>query len=344
MTGAVRSPQGAVLIIALACGSACAREPQPTPAASAPTPLAGGAEAPEAPLPSPLPELVALVNGQAIGLRGVRLIAEQNLESGVFPPQQKPQAYRAALQQLIVRELLFAEAMARRVVPDAARIEAAYNEARVAYKDDASWEAFLRTKQLTPQTFREELRIKHTVDVLMEQEAAQAPSVSEHEARAFYDANPASFESGERLRAAHILLRVPADAAPSLKQARLRKAREILGQARAGKDFGALAKAHSEDVGSAGKGGILDAFRRGQLAQSFEEAAFSLAAGQLSDVVETPFGFHVIKLLDRLPSEKLTFEQAKAELMKRLNEQRQQARVQDLVERLRARARIQTFL
>ena len=109
------------------------------------------------------------------------------------------------------------------------------------------------------------------------------------------------FTEPEQVRARHILVKVAPDAAAEAKAAARKKAEELLAKVKAGADFAALAKERSDDPGSAAKGGDLGLFPRGRMTPAFEEAAFALQAGGVSDVVETPFGFHVIKVEEHRP-------------------------------------------
>jgi hypothetical protein len=109
-------------------------------------------------------------------------------------------------------------------------------------------------------------------------------------------------QPGAEVKARHILLRLPADANPAQRDSVLALARRIRDQARAGGDFAALAAQHSQEPGAAERGGDLGYFTSGQMVQPFEEAAFALQPGEVSDVVETAFGLHIIKVEDkRLP-------------------------------------------
>jgi len=109
------------------------------------------------------------------------------------------------------------------------------------------------------------------------------------------------FTEPEQVRARHILVKTAADAGADAKAAARKKAEELLAKLKAGADFAALAKERSEDAGSAANGGDLGLFTRGRMTPAFEEAAFALQGGGLSDVVETPFGFHVIKVEEHRP-------------------------------------------
>jgi peptidyl-prolyl cis-trans isomerase C len=108
---------------------------------------------------------------------------------------------------------------------------------------------------------------------------------------------------GAEIRARHILLRIPADASPQQREALRQRAEELRQRAVAGEDFAQLAQQHSEDPGSAQRGGDLGFFGRGRMVAPFEEAAFRLQPGEISPVVESPFGYHVIKLEERRQQE-----------------------------------------
>src|SRR5438067_3437835 len=109
------------------------------------------------------------------------------------------------------------------------------------------------------------------------------------------------FTEPEQVRARHILIEAAADAGADEKAAARKKAEELLAKVKAGADFAALAEETSQDPGSGAKGGDLGLFPRGRMTPAFEEAAFALQAGGVSDVVETPFGFHVIKVEEHRP-------------------------------------------
>lgn len=120
-------------------------------------------------------------------------------------------------------------------------------------------------------------------------------TMSDEELEQFYRRHLDRYEIPETVRASHILLRVDAKSDPAGKSAVKAQAEKILAEAKAGKDFAALAKRHSQDPGSASRGGDLGTFGRGAMIPEFENAAFALKAGEISGIVETSFGFHIIK-------------------------------------------------
>jgi foldase protein PrsA len=138
-------------------------------------------------------------------------------------------------------------------------------------------------------------------------------STTDAEARDYYTNHPSEFEQPETIHVRHILLLTmdPATHAPlSADQvaAKRKQIDDLLKRVKAGEDFATLATQYSEDPGSKDRGGELDPFPRGQMVPEFEAAAFSLATNQVSDVVTTAYGFHIIKVLDKIPAKKNTLD------------------------------------
>jgi parvulin-like peptidyl-prolyl isomerase len=114
----------------------------------------------------------------------------------------------------------------------------------------------------------------------------------------------------------------------------------ILGEARGGADFAELARAHSQDAETAPRGGDTGFFRRGQMVPAFEEVAFALAPGEVSDMVETPFGVHILRLEERRPERLLPLDEIREKLRDHVRRERMEDAVRREIERLRATAEI----
>ena len=297
------------------------------------------------PLPQPLPEVAARVNGRAIPVTGISSIVESALQIGRVTRDRRPEAYRQTLDQFVMRELVLQEAEARKIVPDEAAIERDYNQTRSRFKTEKEWNRFLSGGGFDAKSFRGELRNRQRVDAVVRQEAEKlTAAVSDAEAKAFYDQNPKLFDPGERLRASHILIRVPEGAASDVRQSRHAKAEALLARIRKGEDFAAVAREASEDPGSASRGGELGVFAKGQMVPAFEQAAFALPVGQVSDVVESPFGFHIIKVHERVPAGKVPFETARDQIKNHLAQSRREKAVTGFMQGLKAKAKIETYL
>jgi parvulin-like peptidyl-prolyl isomerase len=168
--------------------------------------------------------------------------------------------------------------------------------------------------------------------------------ISDREIEQYYNDHKSDFEE---IRVRHVLVSTqpPPPEAPkdekdaakdkpkpkqlSKEEAR-QKAQALLDRARKGEDFAKLAKENSDDPGSKDKGGEYDFFSRGQMVPEFETAAFVLNPGQISDLVETPFGFHIIKLEDRRPGPPLTDPKVRQQITDKMKEQRLKDRIEEI--------------
>jgi peptidyl-prolyl cis-trans isomerase C len=297
------------------------------------------------PLPSPLPDVAAMVNGQPIALRSVEVLAKSSLATDVIPVEKRPAAYRYALDRLVTRELMFQEALARRIEADTRAVERAYDQARLPYRDETSWARALANQGLSPRSYKTELRVQKTVDALLDHIAGTMPPVTDAEVAAYYETTPSARETGERVSVSHILLRRPTVADPVFDQELRDEADRLLARVRAGADFAQLARTSSQDPDSATVGGVLPPLSRGEAHRAFEDAAFALAKpGDISPVVQSDVGFHIIKLNERLPSEPIPLEDVREELRRRIADRRLQQTLEGLLGTLRAKGRIETFL
>lgn len=151
---------------------------------------------------------------------------------------------------------------------------------------------------------------------------ARRLTVSDADLRARYEQKLAQLAKDEQRRASHILLTVAPDAAAADKAKVKEQAQALLAELKQKPArFAELAKARSQDPGSAAKGGDLEFFSRGSMVKPFEDAAFALAKGQISDLVESEFGFHIIQLTDIRQPAKPSFESLRAELERELKQQ-----------------------
>lgn len=162
--------------------------------------------------------------------------------------------------------------------------------------------------------------------VLLDLDAvARRVSLNEADLRAYYEQNSAKQAQNEQRRASHILLTVPSGASAADKAKIKEKAQALLAELRkAPARFAELAKANSQDPGSASKGGDLDFFTRGTMVKPFEDAAFALEKGQISDLVESEFGFHIIQLTDIRKPAQQSFEAMRPQLEQELKRQQAQ--------------------
>jgi parvulin-like peptidyl-prolyl isomerase len=155
----------------------------------------------------------------------------------------------------------------------------------------------------------DELRKRLVEETVAETVLFNKVTITDDQVKKFYDENPSQFEQPEQVRASHILImtkdpKTGEQLSDDDKKAKRAQIEDLLKRARAGEDFAKLAKQYSEDPGSKDNGGEYT-FPRGQMMPEFEAAAFSLQTNQISDVVTTTYGYHIIKLSEKIPAHRI---------------------------------------
>jgi peptidyl-prolyl cis-trans isomerase C len=147
----------------------------------------------------------------------------------------------------------------------------------------------------------------------------------------------------EQVRARHILFKVDQSASEAEKNKAMALAQAVLKRVKAGEDFAKIALAHSDDIGSKAKGGDLGYFSTGQMVPPFERAAFFTAPGEISDIVETKYGYHVIKVEDHLDPQERSFEEMKDFMREKLHRQLVMFKVQQFIQKANEEADLQIY-
>lgn len=159
--------------------------------------------------------------------------------------------------------------------------------------------------------------------VLSLDDLAKQVAVTDKEAEKYFDEHRAEFEQAEERRASHILINAPESAPEAEKSAARAKAQQLLTQIRqAPQDFEKLAREHSQDSGTAQKGGDLGFFSRNMMVKSFEDAVFQMKLNEISDVVESNFGFHIIKLTGIKAGKPVSFGEVKGQVEEEIRKQK----------------------
>ena len=288
--------------------------------------------------------VVAKVNGTDITAGEIqKVIGMFRKQMG---PRVPPEQFEAALPRLrerIVEELVMRQIMLGEVAKQGISLsdsEFAEIKAELAAElpPGTSLETYMAESGTTEAEMREQMAVRKMV--MAKAEAVAKPT--DEEIQKFYDENKEGFSQGETVAASHILIKVdPADddAAKAAKRARLEDLRK---QVLEGADFAELAKANS-DCPSASSGGDLGSFGRGQMVPEFEDAAFSQPVGSVGEIVETQFGFHLIKVTEHQDAKATDFSEAKTRISDILYSQKQQDVVKEYVEGLRKQADVQRF-
>jgi peptidyl-prolyl cis-trans isomerase C len=320
-----------------------AREAQP-PAQLAPA--APAPDAPVKPVATELPEVVARVNGEAIN-RGDLEEAVTEIEARAgqpMPADQRDRVLRAVLDQLIGYRLLAQESVSRKTAVTDADIEARMGQIRSQFPSEEVFKEQLQQRKMTLEKLRADTRANMQITAMLQAELDAKTAVSADQVNDFYVKNPAAFQQGERVKASHILVRVQANADSAEREKARAKAAGILADLKAGKDFGELAKQHSDDPGSGAQGGDLGYFQRGQMVPPFEQAAFALPVGQTSDLVTSDFGFHIIRVTDRQAGRTQPLDEVKADIEEYLLGQNREQQTRVFVETLKTKGKVEIYI
>lgn len=190
---------------------------------------------------------------------------------------------------------------------------------------------------------KREYRYGMVVQKFLTEKFVAATELKEEKVKQYYDDNPAFFMQPERVRARHILVQAPENSDDERKEEALKKIKEVQEKLKAGGDFAELAKEYSEGPTNV-RGGDLGYFRRGQMVEPFEKAAFAMEPGQISDIVKTKFGYHIIKLEDKQPEGLIPFEEIKDKLAEFLKQEEVQMKINAFLKEARKTAQIKVGL
>lgn len=246
---------------------------------------------------------------------------------------------RKAVEQAIGAKLLFKEAERRNIqVPDEEIDRSVFGMARQLGGME-KLRAQLKRQGLTESIFRAQIRRGRRVDKLVAEVTGAVPDPTEEECREYFEAHESEYRKEERVLAQHILV-TPKDSTPEAKAAARAKLEEIRDRVKNGADFGDEATAHS-DCPSGKNGGSLGWFSRGMMVPEFENAAFGMSVGDVSDIVETQFGYHIIYKTDHEAPAQADFADAADTIRDLLIHSRRGEALTHFVEGLKQNAKIE---
>lgn len=353
----VRNSLGVLIAIAAAAalslmGACRGADPDTTESATesavespAVPPEADGAAAVE-PVPAELPTIVARVNGHEIGRAEFeRAVKSAEAQAGqVVPPQFRDQVYRSILDRLVSFHLLVQESGARQLSVEEEEVEAELARLRGNFPTEEAFTQRLIEWQTDLETLRDETRKDLLIGKVLDLEVLPALKIDETGVRAFYEQHQSEFRQPMAMRASHVLIAIGMDAGEAEKTKARSTAEDVRARARQGADFAALARQHSQDETTAPAGGELGFVEQGQTVEPFEKALFALNPGEISEVVESPFGFHVIKATERRAERTVPFDEAAGEIRMFLIEQERQALTGQFIETLKSKAEIEILM
>jgi len=290
-------------------------------------------------------EVPATVNGAPITRAEVdraakALLAQSNLAAPIAPEAMEKTA-KAAVDQLIGAELLHQAAEKVEVKDLERQVAEKMAQTKSGYPSQFEFEKALKSAHLTLKELEVALRKDVIINNMIEKQFVPQAVVSGSEIRKFYDENKEkAFRQGERVRISQILVPVSEKAGPEVRRQARDRTLALLKRVREGEDFAALANAESAPPTNK-NGGNMGILGKGDTVSSFERAAFALKAGEVSGLVETPVGYHIIKLYERLPAGTAVFAEVESWIAAHLKQEKVRKAVNDYVTQLRAKAKIE---
>jgi len=287
---------------------------------------------------------IARVNGVVITRREFQVEYRQAVDQHAQEGQPVNEAYiaavrRSVIQRMVEEELLFQESRRLGIVIPTEEIDAEVAAARARFKDRAAFEQELTRLYMDETQYRRKLHRQRAVERVIERLVMPSITISEEEIRRFYDTNPQRFQTPEKIRLSHILIRIaPGENPDDQTPARL-KIEMIKDQLDRGEDFALLAEQYTEEPRRE-QGGDLGYVQRGQMLPQLEAVAFDLDVGAISPILATVHGFHLIRVTDRTPEKVTAFEDARPDIQRTLLHLKRERAVRAYIDVLRNNADI----
>ena len=281
---------------------------------------------------------IARVADTIITEADLRDALDRYIPSGAFhgsiDRSQKDEYRVAALNDLIDTELLYREALKRGMKPSEEAVEAVIQHNIKQFGSEEKMNKAMEARGFTLDILRNRIRKNNMAEALLKELAAQS-SYTDGELQKYYEENREKYKRPDAVQLYHILISVDPGASEDIWQEKKKLAEQLLTKIRAGEDFGSIAYTYSDDPYKF-KSGDLGFVHRGRLSpQELEDAAFSLKSGEVSDVIRTIHGFHILKAGDKKQGETKPFDEVKTRLKKELEKARYEENKKALIDRLK---------
>ena len=293
---------------------------------------------------NPSPPPLATVNGVAISQGNFNFELQQEIgrrAQGGQPVNEEmiPMVQQQVRERLIEEELLYQDTQAQGIVVGDQRVADELAGIKQRFPSEEEFQTTLTTLKTSENELKRKIQRSFAIRELISKLVADV-QVTDEEIKTFYDGNPSLFVSPEQVQARHILIKVAPEAEADQKTKARQKITAVQKKIKSGEDFAELAQTYSEGPSSV-KGGDLGFFQRGQMVKPFEDAAFALKKDEVSDVVETRFGYHLIQVTDRRPEGTISYEDAKPRIAQNIKKEKDGQIVREHIKKLRAKADIQ---
>ena len=227
---------------------------------------------------------------------------------------------------------------------DPAEVDKTIEEFRAVFKTDLSYTSKLQGEGFSEESYRKHVERMIASKIYLDRIRADVADVSDTELEQYYRENERRLTLPEQVRVRHILLTWKPLGTQDDRAAIRKQMEPILERARNGEDFAALATEFSDDYATKNVGGDTGLFHRGQMAPAFEEVAFKLEPGEISDPVETGFGVHILKLEEHHESQLVPLDEVREMLRDHVREEKMETAVEEKIDELRAAADIEVLI
>ncbi len=293
-------------------------------------------------------EIAAEVNGIKIPMAKftsqLQTVLQQYASQGVaIDDSRKTQLRQKVLDNLIGQELLYQDAEKKGIKVSKEDVDTQLDGIKKQFKDDAEYQNALKSQGITEDFLKGDIKMNIALNKYIDKTFKPQVTITDAEDAAFYGANPQYFSQPEQIRASHILIKVPKDADAATKAAARKKIEDVQKKLKGGAKFSDLAKKVSEGPSSK-NGGDLGYFGKGQMVKPFEDAAFALKKGEMSNIVETQFGYHIIKLTDRKAAGLVPYDKVKKQIQDHLFQVKLGDVIQKYIDTLKTGASIKKFI
>ena len=304
---------------------------------------------------SALAEDEKMAGAKAAEINGVIITKKQfekelniHLERVARQGRQLPDSQLASLKKdildgLIERELLYQESQKAGIKVKQEAIDQHLADIKKRFPGDDQFKSALAQMNLTEVEVKTQIERGLAIRELIDQKITSKITITDAQTKAYYDGNPQMFNQPEQVKASHILIKVEPGAAETQKTEARKKIETVQQKVKNGDDFSQLAKDYSEGP-SKTRGGDLGYFRRGQMVKPFEDVAFAMQKNEVSDIVETRFGYHLIKVYDKKPATTLAYADVKDKLTERVKQEEVEKQATQYISQLKKEAKIEKFI
>lgn len=296
-----------------------------------------------------VPNIIAEISGDPVAndeyVRALNGMLNNIAKGGRAVPEAVFTEMRAnLLTNILDTETLSRKADSEGVEIDEGKVTETYEQIKSRYPTEEAFLQAMTENGSNEEKIKVDIARSLKVQALIEQEIVSSIIISEESARKYYDENISQFEREESVSASHILVAARASDSEEKKAEAKKKAEGILKRLHEGADFAELAKTMSDDPGAARQGGDLGFFGRGKMVPEFEAVAFALKPGDISDIVKTQFGYHIILVTGRRDAGLLPFDEVKDKLADQLKRAETGKRIKQYIEDLKKEMNVKTFI